>query len=253
MKASIPLILTGSLAVIGMSVYNLSSDAILQTNTALSTVKVSDIGQITLSEGGGSANDLAIVLKEFSALKSELATLNPTIQHLNLEVGDLKIKLAALSNQLHGKNDDTTYGTTNEYGDQSSAGPDIDADMSAINEEQQKKDDERIDVINNAFQTQDTDEQWSSGVTDSITAVFSDKGFTNTALSQVQCRSTLCIVEVEHSDSSAAEEFTMHFQEQLGNQLPQTSYASSQNDDGSVTVTMYMARDGYEFPQVEQQ
>lgn len=253
MKISIPLILTGGLAVIGMSVYTLLSDTSPHTNTASSTVEVSDIGHVTLGEGEVTANHLTIVLKEFAVLKSELATLSPTIQNLNLEVETLKVQLAALSNQLgDGKNEDSTYSVTDELGDQANAGPVSAEEMTAHNEEEQKKQDEHIDVIKNAFQTQETDEQWSADVTESITAVFADKSFSDTALAQVQCRSTLCIVEVDHPNSSAVDEFDMEFQMQMGGQLPQTNYTSKQNDDGSVTVTMYMAREGYEFPQVEQ-
>jgi hypothetical protein len=251
MKTSIPLILTGSLAVIGMSIYTLSNDTTVQhANTAASTVDITNTGHIALDEGGRSVNDVETVLREFSVLRSELATLNPTIQRLSLEVGELKVKLAALSNQSSdGENSDTTF---IEISDQANFKPETAADMIARNEEEEKKNDEHIGVIKNAFQTQNTDEQWSADVTDTITAVFANKSFLDAELSQVQCRSTLCIVEVEHRDSSAVDEFDMEFQMQIGGQLPQTNYTSTQNDDGSVTVTMYMAREGYEFPQVEQ-
>jgi hypothetical protein len=252
MKISIPLILMGSFVVIGIGVYTLSSDTTVHGNTVASTVDITNTGHIAFDEGGRTVNDVETVLREFAVLRSELATLNPTIQRLNLEVGVLKVKLAALSNQLSdGENSDSTSSDTSDHGDQASFKPETAADMIALNKEELKKDDEHIDVIKNAFQTQDTDEQWSADVTESIAAVFADKSFSNTALSQVQCRSTLCVVEVEHGDSSAADEFDLEFQIQIGSKLPRTNYTSSQNDDGSVTVTMYMAREGYEFPQVE--
>ncbi|MCH9697566.1 MAG: hypothetical protein K0U68_05635 [Gammaproteobacteria bacterium] len=244
MKISFPLILTGSMAFIFLGFY-------ISTTIDLHAIKISseasDARQFTVDDGGGSLNEMTSIIRELSSLKSELGALkqlSPKIQYLTQEMSALKVKLDKI-NKLSNHHNEDNYSVGNDLIKSAEMKPPM------INQEQQDKEFERIDIIKNAFQAEQTDTQWSMEITDSITSFFNSTNASGSVLSQVNCRTTLCIVEVEYENTSAMDEFDLDFQLHMASQLPQSNYATEQNDDGSLTVTMYMAREGYEFPQVE--
>ena len=213
-----------------------------------STQSSVDVQPETASEWADAGRDPSFVRSD----RSEIQEVNAKTDRLNGELKRLRRELAFLRERLEAlsaenrSGDDSVESAGPSAPDQSPADPlQLDPEKLASQEL------ERMTTMDRFFQEEATDEQWSRDVTRMVTEVFQDMDASHTALSRVQCRSTLCLVEVEHSDAEAAEEFALYFPIDVGEALPQASYYTENFDDGSSRVTMYFARDGYEIPQLE--
>lgn len=256
MKTSHLLIFTGSVAALGLSLYVTKfSDRdllALDLNHALSSVDTRSSGQAN-DHGGGMAPALAALKGEIALLKAEIATVKKAsirLSPVQKELSKLKEEVAALHRQI------VNFSTASESLDnaedlQKPAGF-TEQDIITATQEQAYEDRKRMEMINSVFLSENADYQWAARTTDLITQHLGKGEQVQTILSDVECRTTLCRVEVNHEDATAAGEFELQFSMQVGEVLPQTSYFYEPQDNGSISVVMYLAREGYDLPQVVQ-
>jgi hypothetical protein len=185
------------------------------------------------------SNELAIVKSEISALKKATSGL-----------GDIKQKIAQLEIQkrnhgLQAKNQNAGE-NVNAQQDIAQELPKNPMEMAQAEEEQSLK---KLALINEAFLAESSDQQWTSETTNLITSFFDSEKGANLNVSDIQCRKTLCKVELNKVDQAkAANDLALNFPMHVGQALSQTRYFYEQNDDGTTNVTIYLARNGYELP-----
>lgn len=102
-----------------------------------------------------------------------------------------------------------------------------------------------LNALNNQFLAQSTDEQWSAQSTDQIYGYFNQSNQQPTGshaeLRSVECRSSLCRVEVVHDDATSADDFYLKFPQEVGEYLPSITYKVENLPDGKIDVLMFLA------------
>lgn len=260
MKASHLLIVTGSLAALSLSFYVTKfshiEDVALPSNDTLPSADIAKSSYQANDYGGGIVPTLAALKEEISLLKAEFSTLKKSSigsSGLQKEFFRLKEEVAA----LHQKVGNTSamseyYNNTEDVADSPGEMVLTEQDIVAATQRQAYEDRKQMEVIDSVFMSENIDYQWSAQTSDLIAQNLENSEQIKTDLESLECRATLCRVEVNHHDASIAEEFELQFPLQVGEALPQINYLYEPQDDGSVSVVMYLARDGYDLPQVIQ-
>ncbi|MFZ2170310.1 MAG: hypothetical protein WAW61_11810 [Methylococcaceae bacterium] len=185
------------------------------------------------------SNELAIVKSEISAFKeatSELSEIKQKIAQLEIQKRN---NVLQAQTQHDGKNGD-------DQQDIAQALPKSPMEMAQEEEEQSSK---ALALINKAFLAESSDQQWTPETTNLITSFFDSENGANLNVSDIQCRKTLCKVELNRVDGTkAANDLSLNFPAHVGQALSQARYFHEQNDDGTTNLTIYLARNGYEFP-----
>lgn len=110
---------------------------------------------------------------------------------------------------------------------------------------------ERIQLIETSLQQEHVDASWSTEASDAIEQTFDSEELAGASLVDLECRSTLCRVEVLHDDSEQLTEFQLLFPNKIGHILPQLTLDHVEEGDSSTSTVIYLARDGYRLPRVE--
>jgi hypothetical protein len=183
--------------------------------------------------------DIALLKSEINALKKDVLSL----KEIKLEVAQLKDKKGSNILQAQAQTDDAKTMDNQQDDEVAQINP---IEMGKKQEEQRVKD---LEKINNAFLAEASDPIWSPEATSLVTSFFESGVGENIDLSDIQCRKTLCKVEVNKPNSSGANDNLMlSFPMHVAKELSQAIFFHEQNDDGSTRVTMYMARNGYGLP-----
>jgi hypothetical protein len=102
-----------------------------------------------------------------------------------------------------------------------------------------------------AFQQETTETTWSGEAREVIARAVAAEELAGTSVQEVECRATLCRVEVTHIDQHARSVFARQFLVAVAPLLPQAMMQAVETKDGSVSTVLYLARDGHDFPQLE--
>ncbi|EDZ66862.1 hypothetical protein NOC27_189 [Nitrosococcus oceani AFC27] len=207
-------------------------------------------------EGDESVPSLVALEQEMALLKMELAALKQTStssNRLQQEIVKLKKEVMVLRGRVESLPGKGEYGSNVENeGDSPASAQLTEQDMIAAAEEEDYKYRKRMEIMERVFLSENIDPQWSTKTSGLITQHLEKGEQTKTNLEDVDCRATLCRVAVNHQDAAVAEEFQLQFPMQMAEALPQINYLYEQQADGSVSMVMYLARDGYDLPQVTQ-
>lgn len=102
-----------------------------------------------------------------------------------------------------------------------------------------------------ALASEELDQQWAT----SEESGFRDRLRTNappgTDLGNIDCRSTLCRVVLNHSTDDAKEQLMSSLHTVVGARHSQVFYRYVYNPDGTVSTTLYVSRDGERLPNVQ--
>ena len=103
-----------------------------------------------------------------------------------------------------------------------------------------------IGNLENQFDNESRDNTWSANASAAITSYFDNlssngKGQTS-YLDSVDCRSSLCKVEVTNVNAEAAQEFAMTFPMTVGPELPSATYDYHPRANGQVDLTLYLSK-----------
>jgi len=119
-------------------------------------------------------------------------------------------------------------------------------------EEEERAMQARLETIEGAIATEPEDAEWSYSAADLIREVLASKEFEGTSLYGLECRSTLCKLEVGHDDRRKRTEFEMRFPMRVASLLPRVTMNLIEDDGGSSRTIVYLAREGHRFPQPEE-
>jgi hypothetical protein len=106
---------------------------------------------------------------------------------------------------------------------------------------------ERLALLDRQLVSEGIDHRWSGPATEQIQAVLAAGTLGGSALSSVRCQTTVCRVEVDSRDSEALDLFLGEFPVRLGWSANSYSQVTT-HEDGSVTVVLYISREGYRLP-----
>lgn len=257
MRTSRLLIITCGLAALILGLYVLNNRALYPKNTSPSVERPSRSYQANDDHEGGDFRDIADLRNEFALFKAELASLKKVtvgLSEIQEEFSRLKEETAALRARM-GRDSDANENhnsLNNTNNDSLASSQRTEEGPIAAGQEQAYKDYERMQIISNVFLAEPTDRQWSAETNNLVEQFFEDVEPLKVDLSYVECRSTLCRVEVNYNDAAAADEFALRFPMHVGKALPNVTYHYEQHDDGHTSVVMHLAREGYELPDVTQ-
>jgi hypothetical protein len=185
---------------------------------------------------------------DLATLKKEIITFQ---KMMNDEMKTYNKKQKALLNALaFQKNQEDATDNTNN------TSPTTEADMMIVMQQSENKLQQEVETIHQNFQTEPLNEQWTSEVKQNITHYFdhSQKQSENegqneneiiaqSTLSSIDCRSTMCQMDVQHENEEAREKFDLEFPESLGDSFPSIQYGEQiTHSDGSSSAVLFLER-----------
>jgi len=105
-----------------------------------------------------------------------------------------------------------------------------------------------FEAIEAGFGAEPTDAAWANKVTDLVKGAVADKGAEGNDIQMLECRSTLCRVEVFHSTPAAKAGFLHNFAFKVGSELPELTIQPIDGADGTSISRIYLARNGHALP-----
>lgn len=124
------------------------------------------------------------------------------------------------------------------------------AEMQELEAEFDQRIQAQVETNEAALQKEITDTAWSVEVLASVTDTVSSEELAATSIQDVECRATLCRVEVTHKDLEARSAFERQFFAAIAQVLPQAMLQTVENGDGSINTVMYLLRDCHDFPKL---
>ncbi len=108
----------------------------------------------------------------------------------------------------------------------------------------------RVMDLDTSLNSESIDETWQASAQMKINEVIDGTQLAGTDLVDLDCRDTLCKLEVSHHDETALEEFEENFAHQLAWNTSRFS-TTEQGADGRVYHTIYLSREGHALPSPE--
>jgi hypothetical protein len=108
----------------------------------------------------------------------------------------------------------------------------------------------RMQTYESTLQAESFDHIWSREATDTLREVFADEALSATVVYGIECRATLCRVNVTHANPEERRQFEQTFVGKVTGILPSAVLHTEEREDGSSVSTIYLARDGHRFPRV---
>lgn len=174
-------------------------------------------------------------------LVSELTRLSRVIARLEGEVDSLRADMAA--NSPDAESVDAFEVARSEEGNR-------DTPQSLLDRaEQTEEDAKRISAeLENGFAVETKDPEWSESTANKIALALTRQEIAGAEVFEAECRSTLCRVEVEHTDVHKLHEFQLWFPHLVSGELPKVTMKTEDLADGRKSTIIYMARKGHELP-----
>lgn len=210
--------------------------------------------QATVTADAGK-REMAIVYEEIERLRAELAELRNDATHvlpavtgdeylqllveLQQNVAMLSRDMAALAVDRANPNDVPAIEEAPVTG--------FNDEMLQIEQAEMLKA-QRMAAMDTYYASETEYTEWSSRTTEAIRDAFSSEQLAGVSAGDVSCRETLCRVEVHSSDRMNIEEMEMQLPFLVGDQLPRATMQQTEHADGSVSVVMFLAREGHAFP-----
>lgn len=171
---------------------------------------------------------------------------------------DLLQRIAELQRQIDALKDGSALRDLPELGAQLDVNSEFPLSHDEMMAEEKIRAEERQALIEEAFLVEETDNSWSSDMTARIDDAFRLPELSGGRLTQVDCRSTLCLVEFEvppsnelSSESLSPVMFENEVIAALSQDLPTGTIKSTPLGDGNLHYTIYFARKGTTLPQSE--
>ncbi|MGQ0443644.1 MAG: hypothetical protein ACT4O2_00590 [Beijerinckiaceae bacterium] len=128
---------------------------------------------------------------------------------------------------------------------------DPEAQFTAEIAEEQQQIQAYAQTIEASLEAEPVDSAWSGSTADRIREIFTGDELAGASLQDIDCRATLCRIEVQHRDEAKLREFQRLFPLRVSQVLPRLMMHRIENADGSVTTYLYLARQGHRLPTAE--
>ena len=173
------------------------------------------------------------------------------IRDLRKVVTLLKSRVMSLETQLQVRRavQPSAVPATNQATEQPGLVSEDELDEAALAEQEQASWEEYMNLVETGLQYEQTDVQWSSKAKAEIENAFTTQELAGASVTDIECRSTLCRIEVAHVDRQPLAEFEILLPKTLAHILPQALMERVELEDGSTSTLIYLARDGYDLPE----
>lgn len=175
-------------------------------------------------------------LHETQLLREEITSLRSDLETLKSQLASVAATVTTLSRRA-----DTTAAAEERLMEDASY-------MEAHLAQQDEQNDQYMADIETSLLNEQTDPQWSSRASSSIEQALLSEHLTDTALVAVDCRFTLCRVEVEHDSPQALAQFQTAFSQLIEGAELQPAIVDTESAEDWSTTVVYLIRDGYSLP-----
>ena len=249
MKAYHLFLMVGYFGVVSGSIYTFlaCADRELAATTAVPAPKNPPVSEQAKYRDDALPEDQVADLRRATALlRNEVVMLRSQVKQLANSVTPLSMPGFGVS---------TAQTSATELGSVSELPEDIDVfvqdlEASFIVEEQNAAERvaQRFDTIESEFQRQYTDANWFAQAIGEIHFTLEAEEFAGTETVGVDCRFSLCRIEVLHDTQEAQDVFAVRFPNAIGEILPRLVMRHEDEGDGLSNSIVFLARDGYRIP-----
>jgi hypothetical protein len=238
-RTSYLLILLGGLVITGSGIYAMMSDSatLPKAESTLKAVVAPIAGELA-------TDDIAALRAENSRMAAEVNTVRAAlgdIDALQRELRQLKEEVAAL------RASGVSVAVPGPASAMAGAAGDLPLtreDMEVLAEEQDYKNDQRRQKVSAIYRAEPVDASWSNETTDLIMEAFDKTDPEGSTLASVDCRSSLCRVEVDGGAVGPG----LRLSREVHKALPRMIYFHEPSQDGTRSTVIYMVREGYDSP-----
>ena len=188
-------------------------------------------------------------LPRLAALEDQLRQVTDQLRHLTQSYSELSQTQRETAQALEALAAHMETGALISKDDSSSAqGPQAGLEHNPEKEEAEFQEEQRqaMATLTDQLSSEGLDVAWSVQAMDQITQISETLEHDGSTLSYVDCRATLCKLEVNHRDRDALDRFTQGLPMALKWNSTMTLHVVD-HADGSKTSTVFVSRDGYDL------
>ncbi len=182
-------------------------------------------------------DDLVVLKHDMTLVKSDLASLRASLTSLATQVQSASLRRGEPAEHIPHEEPQAIDSQAQ--------------DVAAMEEDAKLQEETRLEAIEATLRGEAIDATWAAQATDAIEQTLEDKALEGSVLHALECRSTLCRVEVTHPNPTARADFMLRFPMAVGLVLPSMTVRPIEGDDGSSTSSIYLTREGHELPPLE--
>ena len=224
------LLVSSSTLILLLFIYNSFNSEVPTSEQQISEDKP-ELSQPRVSHNSGPDDAIHTLRSEFRLLKAEM----------NI----LKSQLKSSNNNLAKLIDEKQYSSEQQL-EEASEGQILDLDL--ILQDQEEQAEKRMLSMEASLIGEDIDSTWSNSTTDQVQDAFDSIELDGAEVVDVDCRSTLCRIEIDFDDPLRATEYQLWLSVKIGDILPQASMNVSEDGEGNASAVLYLAREGYDLP-----
>jgi len=107
---------------------------------------------------------------------------------------------------------------------------------------------EEMDSLAQFLDHQEKHNDWALGMTEEIENTIGNYPGDSVQITALECKSTLCFMEVEHADDNSVTHFDLEFSKDMAGKFNTYLTSREEGSGGQLTTRVYMGRSGHEFP-----
>ena len=161
----------------------------------------------------------------------------------------LERALPALASRRGATAENTAAGSPAALADEPSG---VDVDQARDPERERALAEERLErrmaFIQSTFAAEPRDPRWASDAGNEIRDAVSAPEFARSRVTEIDCRTTLCRLQIEHASTAARERFVVEMPTRLPSLPRATTRFLPEGDDGTSLAIMYLVRQGERMP-----
>lgn len=169
---------------------------------------------------------------------SSLLDLRRELARLKAEVDTLRRDVETLA-----KRDQLAITEEDFYADEDKPIEILEAEALAAQEESEWQIRQYMDSIEDRFQSEVDHTGWSIPAAELIEQKLQSKLFSETSLINLECRSSLCRLEVQHDNSQASSVFSMNFPERVADMFSKFSIDHMDQEDDYSSMVVYLRQE----------
>lgn len=179
------------------------------------------------------------------ANKNVETQLQENVSALSDEVVHLKVELLALRNELKGQRN--TKKMLSDRGQ-----PEVQKTLTELHAQVDKQINQQSDALEAGFREQTIDPNWSEKAKNLVqSALLSDKTTDSKDLVGLECRNTMCRLELASDDLNDKGGLNMdEFPMKIGGEFPNIRASHIKESDGSTTTVFYLSKDEFNLPKI---
>lgn len=171
-----------------------------------------------------------------------------SLDALRRELAALRADLARVKNAFETRGNAPASGAAVPAPEDDEHLADPEAQLAAEVAEEQQQIQAYAQTIEANLEAETMDSAWSGSTADRIRDAFTGDELAGASLQDIDCRATLCRVEVQHRDEAKLRKFQHLFPFKVSQVLPRLMMHRIENADGSITTYLYLARQGHHLP-----